>query len=356
MKHAKLGSWRLTLPVPWVPWVKVLSFFPGVLVPRESRGVGSTPNFGVFGPQSPPFQPDAGELPRVSVASPGRNPGLLFWGAVPSGAAGLVVRSGGLGSRRGGNGVGDEVQRTGIITAMPEELAGVLEALEPEGPAIAWGRRAYHAGRLGGQPVVCAAARIGKVAAAATATEMIVRFGIERLVVTGLAGGLSDALAVGDVVVATGLVQHDLDASPLFPAREVPMLGVTRLAADPGLVDALAAAGEAFCADARLGAERPRVWRGLVATGDRFVATTPSRAAVLEAVPEALCVEMEGAAVAQVAYEYGVRFGVVRTISDAAGAGAEELFGQSLGTLAGAWTVGILGALFGPPRGGTGAG
>jgi adenosylhomocysteine nucleosidase len=156
---------------------------------------------------------------------------------------------------------------------------------------------------------------------------------------------------VGDVVIAETLMQHDLDASPLFPRFEVPLLGRSRFATDARLSDALARAAAAFArTDAAALAERypalingaPRVHRGLVVSGDRFIADQFARDAVLAAAPDALAVEMEGAALAQVCYEYDVPCAVVRTVSDAADAHAPASFSTFLADLASAYSAGVL--------------
>ena len=90
-------------------------------------------------------------------------------------------------------------------------------------------------GHLHGQDVVAVLSRIGKVAAATTATVLIERFGVRRIVFTGVAGGLAPGVKVGDVVVADSFLQHDLDASPIFPKYEVPLYGLSRFPADPAL-------------------------------------------------------------------------------------------------------------------------
>jgi len=115
---------------------------------------------------------------------------------------------------------------------------------------------------------------------------------------------------VGDVVVARELLHHDMDASPLFPRFEVPLTGRSRFASDAALADALVAAA--------LRAGALRVHEGLIVSGDSFIASAAQSAALRALLPDALAVEMEGAAVAQVCADFGRPFAVVRTISDRA--------------------------------------
>lgn len=220
----------------------------------------------------------------------------------------------------------------GIIAAMPEELAAVVEAVHAD-EVIELGQRRYYKGTYAGEPVVCVVSRIGKVAAATTAAILLERFAPRAVVMTGLAGGVDPRLAIGDVVIADRLIHHDLDVRPLFPRHEVPLLGITELLADPALSDRLAAAAAAFVVPpevAALGITVPRVWRGLVASGDQFFASSEAVAALRALLPEALAVEMEGAAVAQVCHEHGVPFAVARVISDAADHGAAVDFARFL--------------------------
>jgi adenosylhomocysteine nucleosidase len=214
------------------------------------------------------------------------------------------------------------------------------------------GRRDFHVGRLWGRPVVVTLARIGKVAAATTVTALIHRFGVGEVVFTGVAGGLGSAVRIGDVVVADHLVQHDLDATPLFPRYEVPLLGMARFPADPALSGRLAAAAAAFlahdlgglpaAAHAAFGLERPQLHRGLVASGDRFIGGGAAAAALRADLPDALATEMEGAAVAQVCHEYGVPWAVVRTISDSADEHAHIDFPAFLRDVASLYSYGII--------------
>lgn len=200
--------------------------------------------------------------------------------------------------------------RTAIVSAMHQELEAVL-ALMPDEHKVVAGGRDFYDGHLHGQPVVAVLSRIGKVAAATTATLLIERFHVDRIVFTGVAGGLAPGVQRGDVVLADSFLQHDLDASPLFPRFEVPLYGVDRFATDPGLTAELMAA-------VQRGLPGTRVHRGLVVSGDRFVSTGAESAALQAALPGALAVEMEGAAIAQVCHDFGIPFAAVRTISDRA--------------------------------------
>ena len=222
--------------------------------------------------------------------------------------------------------------RLAIVSAMWPELRA-LRAELAEVRTLRRAGRELHIGVLRGRPVVLALSGIGKVAAAATAALLLERFELEALLFTGVAGGLAPAVRVGDVVVAEALLQHDLDASPLFPRYEVPLTGRSRFACDPAMAAALAsAAGHALAALraplAAFGATAPRLHRGLVVSGDRFVATAAESAALRAALPDALAVEMEGAAVAQVCADFGVRCAVLRSVSDRADDSAHTDFSR----------------------------
>ncbi|MGV3493252.1 MAG: 5'-methylthioadenosine/adenosylhomocysteine nucleosidase [Ramlibacter sp.] len=200
--------------------------------------------------------------------------------------------------------------RTAIVAAMHQELAAVLDLLPDEHKQPAGGRD-YWVGHLHGQEVVAVLSRIGKVAAATTATALIERFAVDRIVFTGVAGGLARGVNRGDVVVADAFLQHDLDASPIFPRYEVPLYGTDRFATDAALTEQLARAVQRAL-------HGTHVHRGLVVSGDRFVSSLAESQALQQALPDALAVEMEGAAFAQVCRDYGIPFAAVRTISDRA--------------------------------------
>jgi adenosylhomocysteine nucleosidase len=242
------------------------------------------------------------------------------------------------------------MKRLGIMAALPQELGDLLAQMQAAGEVrtVTLGRREYHIGEAHGVPAVVTLARIGKVAAAATASALIHVFEADAIVFTGVAGGVRGDVQVGDIVVADALMQHDLDASPLFPRYEVPLLDRARFDADAALSDALAKAAEAFIAEEggalaeRFAVAAPRVHRGVIVSGDRFIASHEALFALRDALPDALAVEMEGAAIAQVCYEHGVPCAVVRTISDSADAAAPASFIDFLTAIAGTYSSGIL--------------
>jgi adenosylhomocysteine nucleosidase len=227
--------------------------------------------------------------------------------------------------------------RTAIVSAMREELSAVL-ALMPDESRQSVAGREFWVGHLHGRDVVAVLSRIGKVAAATTAAVLIERFGVSEIVFTGGAGKLGPGVQVGDVVLADAFLQHDLDASPIFPRYEVPLYGTSQFATDAALTDRLAAA-------VRRGLPNQRVHRGLVVSGDRFVSTATECRALQSALPRALAVEMEGAAVAQVCHDFGVPFAAVRTISDRADDNAHVDFTRFVREVASRHSAAVVAAL-----------
>ena len=206
--------------------------------------------------------------------------------------------------------------RLAIVSAMHEEIAALqpcLEGLHTEQRA----GRDFHFGRLDGHDVILVRCGIGKVAAATTTAVLLDAFDAGALLFTGVAGGLGEGVRVGDIVVASALLQHDMNAEPLFPRWEVPLTGRARFDADAAWSIRLVRASHALAA-ANLHAHGATIHHGLVVSGDRFVATRAESDQLRAALPDALAVEMEGAAVAQVCHDFGRPFGVVRTVSDRA--------------------------------------
>ncbi len=231
---------------------------------------------------------------------------------------------------------------TAILSAVAEEQQGLLERLQRPQRVQRAGREFWQ-GELHGRPVVLALSRMGKVAAATTATTLIEAFGAQRLLFTGVAGGLGPGVRVGDVVVASEFVQHDMDASPLFPRYQIPLYARTRFACDAALAQALLAATQGGLRQSGLQAA---VHHGLIASGDRFVSAAEEarelHAALSAAGHPPLAVEMEGAAVAQVCHDYGIPFAAVRTISDRADDSAHVDFAQFVTDVASRYALAIV--------------
>jgi adenosylhomocysteine nucleosidase len=211
-----------------------------------------------------------------------------------------------------------------IVSAMREELQALHEDFQNAIVQRVAGRD-FHLGTLHGQEAVLVLSGIGKVAAATTTALLLDRFDVSTVLFTGVAGGLREGVKVGDVVIGDALLQHDLDASPIFPRWEVPLTGKSRFAADVLWSDNLARAAQA---------SGHAVHRGLIVSGDRFVATSAESAALRTALPDALAVEMEGAAVAQVCHDFARPFAVMRTISDRADDSAHVDFSRFVADVA----------------------
>ena len=230
----------------------------------------------------------------------------------------------------------------------------------PDEVAIERAGRAFQIGHLDGHEVVAVLSGVGKVAAATTATLLASEFGVERALFTGTAGGLHEKARVGDVVVADALLQHDMDASPLFPRYELPYYGTDRFAADRAMSVALAEAARAVLDEAvqrhddaahsglharllgAFGIASPQVHSGLVVSGDRFVATAAENADLRARLPDALAVEMEGAALAQVCHDFAIPCAVVRTVSDRADDAAHVDFMRFVDDVASRYTLEIV--------------
>lgn len=217
----------------------------------------------------------------------------------------------------------------GIMSAIPEEITGVVHLLENK-EETRLGKRIYYTGYINNQKVVVVYSRIGKVAAATTISTLILKFNITGLIFTGVAGGISSDLKIGDIVIGTELVQHDMDAFPLFPTYEIPLIGKTFFKADDQLVELASKSVQTIFENSYLhrvisdedlkqfNIQQPKMLQGLIASGDQFFRENSQKEKLIASLPTTLCVEMEGAAVAQVCYEYGIPFVIIRTISDEA--------------------------------------
>lgn len=165
----------------------------------------------------------------------------------------------------------------------------------------------FHAGSLSGKDAVVAVCGIGKVFAAICAQTMILRYSPDEIINVGVAGSLSTELGVFDLVIARDLVQHDMDTSALGDPRGlISGLNIVNIPADRDICDKL---------ERVISAAGLHGVSGRIATGDKFVDSDADRNSIAADFGAVAC-EMEGGAVAQTCYAAGVKFAVLRAISD----------------------------------------
>ncbi len=197
----------------------------------------------------------------------------------------------------------------GLMGAMREEVAR-LYARMTDRSEESLGGVTFYSGMLAGRRVTLCCAGIGKVNAACAAQLLILKFGAQALIFSGIAGNLSSKIGVGDVVIGETLLYHDAERRMI--AETFPHL--QEFHGDPAMIEA----AEAACA-----AEGVKYLVGKIATGDDFVGDSATKNAIAaKCAPD--CVEMEGAAVAHVAAKYEVPCVVLRAMSDNADENAYE--------------------------------
>ena len=217
-------------------------------------------------------------------------------------------------------------RRIGIMTAMPQELALLSKRYEAHSLRTVAGRT-FLSGLHGDTELVLVHSGIGKVDSASTATILLHEFEVDCIVFTGVAGGIHQDVRVGDIVVATHLVQYDFDLKGVLDYQRftIPSLGLSHIPVRENLVQVAHTA--ARCTVTHVTYEKgvgefvssqPQVHCGLIASGHTFVSDASFRLELQDTLPDLLAVEMEGGAVAQVCTEHGVPFVVVRVISDSA--------------------------------------
>ncbi len=238
---------------------------------------------------------------------------------------------------------------TGIISAMQEEIQALLKEIQHVSTTVK-GMRTYYSGTLFEKQVVLVFSRWGKVASAATTAQLINDFNVEEIIFTGVAGAINSTLNIGDIVIGKNLYQHDMNASPLFEQFEIPMLEKKFLETKDATK--LIEASNYFLnnyeqyintsAALNFNINCPKVIYGDIASGDQFISSKQKIKVLNTKLPTAVCVEMEGAAVAQVCYEYQIPFSIIRIISDKANDNATLDFSKFANSIASNYALGIL--------------
>lgn len=200
----------------------------------------------------------------------------------------------------------------GIIGALSEEVEALIARLEEPIAETVGGIR-FHVGALEGKRVAIAKCGVGKVFAALTAEAMIIKYAPDLIVNTGVGGALKKGISVCDILVADKLVQHDMDTSPLGdPKGLISGINVVYFETDKRAAEIVKAAASQLSVSCH---------SGTVASGDVFISTKEQKDRIIKEFSASVC-EMEGAAIAQVAYVNATPCCVIRAISDSADEGS----------------------------------
>ncbi|MFC0213184.1 5'-methylthioadenosine/adenosylhomocysteine nucleosidase [Paenibacillus chartarius] len=210
-------------------------------------------------------------------------------------------------------------KKLGLIGAMNEEIELLVQHMdnvtETERAGIV-----YREGRFQGKDVVVCRSGVGKVNAAVCTQILIDRYGVDAVIFTGVAGALDPELNIGDIVVSTECMQHDMDVTALgFERGVIPYERTSVFAADAALAEL------AYAASAALFPGKSK--QGRVLSGDQFVASRDTVRELHEQL-KGTCTEMEGASVAQVCSMNGIPYVVIRSMSDKADGSAHVNFAE----------------------------
>lgn len=197
----------------------------------------------------------------------------------------------------------------GIIAAMDEEIQFLKKKVKNK-KEITIANTLFIKGELEEQSIVLMKSGIGKVNASMATTILHEQFSPRKIINTGSAGGLSEKLNVGDIVISTEVIHHDVDATAFnYELGQVPGMPAT-YKANLSLIEQ---------AKACLNALNLPTHFGVIGTGDSFMNDSTRVSALKESFPKVIAAEMEAAAIAQVSYQYQTPFVVIRALSDIAG-------------------------------------
>lgn len=200
--------------------------------------------------------------------------------------------------------------KIGIIGAMEEEVSQLKQEMKIE-EIVDYASMQFCKGQLCGKDVVIVKSGIGKVNAGICAQVLVDKFEVDVLVNTGIAGSLDAAINIGDMVISTDLVEHDMDAS-IFgdPIGQIPRMDTFSFPADVTLVEKAVKANREVNPDIQ-------TFTGRIVSGDQFISSAEAKERLVSNF-QAKCTEMEGAAIAHAAYLNGVSCVIIRAISDKA--------------------------------------
>ena len=198
----------------------------------------------------------------------------------------------------------------GIIGAMEEEVSALKEQMTEISVTKKAGME-FCRGMLNGKPVVVVRSGIGKVNAGICTQILVDDYHVDCVINTGIAGSLKSVIDIGDIVVSTDTVQHDMNAVGFgYPLGQIPRMDTLAFPADQKLI-------ELACQVCREVNPEIQVYAGRVVSGDQFVSDKESKERIKSNF-DGFCTEMEGAAIAQAAYLNGIPYVVLRAISDKA--------------------------------------
>lgn len=198
----------------------------------------------------------------------------------------------------------------GIIGAMEIEVKELCEMMENPQAQTAAGMTFYE-GKIKGKDVVVVRSGIGKVNAGICSQILADRYHVDGIINTGIAGSLRNEINIGDIVLSTTAVQHDMDATGFgYQPGEIPQMGIKEFPTDDGLRELAIQCCQKANPDIQ-------IFTGRIASGDQFISSKEKKNWIHDTF-DAYCTEMEGAAIAQAAYLNQIPCLIVRAISDKA--------------------------------------
>jgi adenosylhomocysteine nucleosidase len=200
-----------------------------------------------------------------------------------------------------------KMKKIGIIGAMEEEVELFIEAMDVD-DVVAKAGMVYYMGKISGKDVVVVECGIGKINAAVCTQVLISEFGVDAVINTGVAGSLKNTLNIGDILVSTDTLNHDMDTTPFGdPFGQVPRMKEFAFKADPDMVEKIVEIGSNL--------HGVKVDTGRVLSGDQFITDGAKKQWLIKKF-NGSCVEMEGVAVGQTCYRHKIPFVILRAISD----------------------------------------